>query len=274
MTLSRRELSRIAFSGLASAGAGFSARKIPIAVQLYSVRHTAEKDLAGVLAHVGKAGFDGVEFAGYYGHDAPAIRKMLDGNGLKVAGTHIQLDTLLGDNLPRTLEFNRTIGNRILIVPGLPQKYRSSIAAWKETAKIFDAIVDRVQPEGYVLGYHNHTAEFQPMEGQTPFDVFFGSTKKDVKVQFDIGHAARAGADPEAVIQRYRGRVISVHIKEYQPGNEDVHLGEGQVKWKDVFRALESSGGVEWYIVEEEAKSCQAYDCIDRSLQRLRKMGK
>jgi sugar phosphate isomerase/epimerase len=112
------------------------------------------------------------------------------------------------------------------------------------------------------------------MDGEVPFDAFFGAASKDVKVQLDVGHARRGGADPVAVINKYKGRVISVHVKEYAPGNEDASLGEGVVNWKDVFRALESAGGTEWYIVEEEAKSCQGFECVQRSIERLREMGK
>jgi sugar phosphate isomerase/epimerase len=274
MIITRRRFGQIAVSGLASAAGVFAAKKIPIAVQLYSVRRIAAKDLAGVLAEVARLGYQGVEFAGYYDHSAQQIRKMLDDNGLKAAGTHIGIDTLLGDALPKTIDFNRKIGNRNLVVPGLGRNYRSSITAWKNTAKIFSDIAAKVKPEGFTVGYHNHTIEFQKMDGEVPFDAFFGAASEDVKVQLDIGHARRAGADPVAVINKYKGRVISVHVKEYAPGKEDASLGEGVVNWKDVFQALESVGGTEWYIVEEEAKTCKGFECIAGSIERLHKMGK
>jgi hypothetical protein len=44
--------------------------QIPVGLQLYSVREACAKDLAGVLEAVSKMGYKGVEFAGYYGHDA------------------------------------------------------------------------------------------------------------------------------------------------------------------------------------------------------------
>ena len=84
---------------------------IPIALQLYSVRHECEKALPGVLHAVAAMGYDGVEFAGYYGRSAQELRRMLDDVGLRCAGTHTGLNTILGDELPRTIEFNRTLGN-------------------------------------------------------------------------------------------------------------------------------------------------------------------
>lgn len=275
MNVTRRRFGQAALSGLAStAGLLRAGKRIPIAVQLYSVRQVASKDFPGVLAEVARLGYEGVEFAGYYGHSAKDVRKMLDDNGLKATGTHTGLDTLLGDNLSTTLEFNRTIGNKYLIVPGMPQKYRSSIAGWKEAAEIFDRIAAQVTPNGFIVGFHNHFIEFQELEGQIPFDVFFGNAGRDVKVQLDIGHAQRAGVDPAAVINRYKGRVVSVHVKDYAPDNPNATVGQGIVKWKEVFHALETVGGTEWYIVEEEGKACQGFECVARSIKQLREWGK
>ena len=100
-------------------------RKMQIGLQLYSVRKDCAKDLAGTIAAVAKMGYMGVEFAGYHDKSAKEIRKMLDDNGIVCCGTHTGLDTLLGDNLKKTIEFNKTIGNRFLVVPSLPEKYRA-----------------------------------------------------------------------------------------------------------------------------------------------------
>ena len=64
--------------------------KIPIAVQLYSVREDCAKDLPGTLKAIAKMGYKGVEFAGYHGRSAKDLRRMLDDLGLKVAGSHIR----------------------------------------------------------------------------------------------------------------------------------------------------------------------------------------
>lgn len=276
MNITRRTFGQIAVSGLASTATLLAANKIPIAVQLYSVRHIAQKDLAGVLEQVAKLGFEGVEFAGYYGHEAPAVRKMLDANGLKVAGTHTGLNLLQGEELPKTIDYMKTIGNKNVIVPSMPAQYRKSIDGWKEAAKLFNEISAKLQPHGLLLGYHNHAVEFEKPEGasQTPFDAFFGTAVPAVKVQLDIGHCRRAGADPLAVVKQYDGRVISVHIKEYNPNNPEAPLGDGLVQWKQIFAELEKQGKTEWYIVEEEGKSCKEYECIGGAIERLHKMGK
>ena len=249
--------------------------KLPIGLQLYSVREDAKRDLPGVLAAVSKMGYDGVEFAGYYGHSAGDIRRMLDDNGLKCCGTHTGLDTLLGDQLPATIEFNQTIGNRFLIVPWLPEERHNTKEALLATAHLMNEISDKAQPHGMRTGYHNHTFEFHPMpDGELPWDIFFGNTGPEVVMQFDTGNAMHAHAEAPPFLRRYPGRATTVHLKEYSSTNDQALIGEGEVDWKTIFDLCENIGGTEWYIVEQESYAYPPLECVDRCLQNLRAMGK
>jgi len=250
--------------------------RIPIALQLYSIRKDCEQDLPGTLEAVARMGYEGVEFAGYYGRSAKELRAMLDGLGLAVVGTHTGLDTLLGDRLAETVEFNRTLGNRFLIVPGLPEERRNSHQAWLETARMFNEIAERLVEEGkgMVTGYHNHHIEFIPMDGEFPWDTFFSNTRQDVVMQLDTGNAFHGGVDPIPFLERYPGRAVTVHLKEYSGTNPKAIIGEGEVRWDDVFRLCETVGGTEWYIVEQESYAYPPLECVDRCLQALRAMGK
>lgn len=245
--------------------------KIPIAVQLFSVRHDCERDLPGTLKAIAGMGYDGVEFAGYYGRTAQELRGMLDDLGLKVAGTHTGLDTLLPDQLDSTVDFNRILGNRFLIVPWLPDKGRQG---WLDAADTFNAIAEKLQPLGMQTGYHNHHTEFTPVEGEEPWDTFFGNTRKDVVMQFDLGNGMHGGADPIPYLERYPGRATTIHLKEYSKEKGFVPIGEGDVPWQQVFRLCENEQGTEWYIVEFENEDYPALESIDRCLKWLRSQGK
>jgi sugar phosphate isomerase/epimerase len=248
--------------------------RIPIALQLYSVREDAARDLDGVLRAVAKMGYEGVEFAGYYGHDAPTIKAMLDQYGLKVAGAHVGIDTLLGDELQRSVEFHETIGNRFLIVPGLPAERRSSRAAWLDTAHTMNDIAEKLKPHGKRTGYHNHAIEFAPLDGELPWDTFFGNTNPEVVMQFDIGNALHGGGEAAPFLERYPGRATTVHVKEYSATNDKALIGEGDVPWQQIFNLCETIGGTEWYIVEQESYAYPPLECVDRCLQNLKAMGK
>ncbi|RKY03867.1 sugar phosphate isomerase/epimerase [Candidatus Poribacteria bacterium] len=247
--------------------------RIPIALQLYSVREDCAKDLPRTLEAVAKMGYEGVEFAGYYGWKAEDLRRLLDDLGLKVAGTHIGLNTLLGDEYERTVEFNKILGNKYLVVPGLPPERRSSKEAWIETAKLMDEIAAKLKEEGMKLGYHNHAVEFQPIDGEIPWDIFF-TTAKEVFMQLDIGNAMHGGADPIPYLRKYPGRSLTIHLKEYSSTNPKALIGEGEVNWKEVFELCETVGGTEWYIVEQESYAYPPLECVERCLKNLKAMGK
>ena len=247
---------------------------IPIALQLYSVREDCQKDLTGTLDAVAKMGYEGVEFAGYYDRTAEELRALCDPLGLKVVGTHTGLNTLLGDELPKTIEFNKILGNKFLIVPGLPEERRNSRAAWVETAKMFNELVDKAAAEGMFVGYHNHHVEFTPMDGEMPWDTFFGNARPEVVMQVDTGNALHGGADPVPFVKRYPGRAKTVHLKEFSSTDDKVLIGGGDVRWDEFFELCETVGGTEWYIVEQESYAFPPLECVDKCLQNLRKMGK
>ncbi len=248
--------------------------RIPIALQLYSVREDCTRDLPSTLEAVAKMGYEGVEFAGYYGREAKELRALCDNLGLKVVGTHTGLNTLLGDELKQTVEFNQILGNPFLIVPGLPEERRNSRVAWLDTAKLFNEIAEKVKPDGMRTGYHNHSVEFAPMDGELPWDTFFGNTNPEVVMQLDAGNALHGDADPVPFLERYPGRAATVHLKEYSSTNPKALIGEGEVRWDDLFALCESTAGTEWYIVEQESYAFPPVECVDRCLQNLKKMGK
>lgn len=246
---------------------------IPIGLQLYSVRDDCARDLPGTLAAVARMGYTGVEFYTFNDHKAQDVRTMLDDLGLVCCGAHVGLATLLGDALKRTVEYHQTLGNKYLVVPSLPEERRKSIAAWRETARLFSDLAARVKPHGMLVGYHNHGVEFQQLDGQVPFDVFFGATSPEVIMQLDLGNGMHGGGDMLACLRRYPGRAVTIHLKEYSPDNMAL-IGDGGVPWNDVFALCEQQGKTEWYIVEHEHYQIPPLACVQRCLENLRAMGK
>ena len=169
---------------------------------------------------------------------------------------------------------SKTLDNRFLIVPGLPEEFRSCAEAWADTAKMFNTIAEALEPEGMYTGYHNHHIEFAPMDGELPWDTFFGNTDPRVVMQIDLGNALHGGGDPVPYIAKYPGRALTVHLKAYSASNDKALIGEDDVPWQRVFDLCETSGNTEWYIVEQESYAFPPLECVDRCLQALKAMGK
>ena len=282
-SISRRAFLKTSASAAAFAGAqatallaagNYGGNKIPFGLQLYSVRNECAKDLVGTVTAVAKMGYKAVEFAGYHGRDAKTLRKLLDDVGLKCCGTHTGLDTLLADNLIKTIEFNHTLGNPFLIVPSLPGKYTKTHQGWLDAADIFNELVDKVKPHGMRVGYHNHNIEFKPLEGEVPWDTFFNRTKKEVVIQFDTGNGVAQGGDPVVYLKKKPGRVASVHVKPYSKTKPNALIGDDEQNWPEIFRLCETVAGVEWYIIEYESDAYPPLVSVEKTLEVMRRWGK
>lgn len=275
--LTRRQFINLGALSVAACGVGLqaavAAKKVPLGLQLYSVREQCAKDLPAVLKAVGAMGYKGVEYAGYYKRNAKELRQMMDDNGLVCCGTHTGMDTLEKDALEATLEFNHTLGNKYLIVPGMPEKRSNSKQAWLDTAKYFNELAARVKSHGMVVGYHAHAGDFKKIEEAVPWDLFFGNTQKSVVMQLDTGNCLDGGADPVAVLKKYPGRARTIHLKEHG-GAASAVVGEGEVKWSEIFKLCEAGRTVDWYIVEHERGGPDPLGDVKRCLESLKKMGK
>lgn len=232
-----------------------AARRIPLAVQMYSVRADCKRDFDAALEQVAAMGFEGVEFAGYYtyANRGPELRKRLDALALKAAGTHVGLDTLQGDALKATIDFHQTIGCGFLVVPGNPAFIDPERS--KALADTFNQLAETLKPLKMACGYHNHTNEFKKDGEKTFWDLFAERTSKDVILQQDCGWTAAAGFDPVACVKKYPGRTRTTHFKPYarpdEPGRKPI-LGQDSVDWAAIYAACDSVGGTDWIVVEQE----------------------
>ena len=259
--------------------AGFlpKTKQIPIALQLYSIRNDCREDFDGSLEQVAKMGFEGVEFAGYYHYAEKAadLKKKLDALNLKVAGTHIRLNTLQGDALKSAIEFHQIIGCSFLIVPGSadftdPEKS-------KALAETFNRLAEILKPLGMACGYHNHTAEFKKESGKTYWDLFAERTSKDVILQQDCGWSAAAGVDPVEYIKKYPGRTKTVHFKPTVVGGDTTKkaiIGQDSVDWAAIYSACSRVGATEWIVLEQETypDGKTPLECTQESLAGLKRI--
>ncbi len=245
---------------------------IPIALQIYSVREAAEKDLFGVLEAVARMGYDGVEFAGYYGHDPKDIRKVLDDLGLKAEGTHTGISLLDAEHIDATIETHKILGAEYCIVPWLPEDSRNTADACKATGDQLTKITERLRGEGLRCGFHAHEGDMHPIDGgKSAWYRLADATPADFIMQYDTANGLSGGADPVQPILDLPGRNASTHLKEAN----DLIIGDGPIPWAKVFEACETVGGTKWYVVEYEATSGRPpLDAVDDCLKSLRKMGK
>jgi sugar phosphate isomerase/epimerase len=253
--------------------------KIPIGLQLFSVRGECQKDLSATLQAVAELGYAGAEPWGYsgdklewLGHPAQDVRQMFDDNGLHCCGMHLSTNALLGDNLSRTIELNQILGNKFLIIAA-DKGRMSKLDTVMELARILNETAAKLKPLGMRTGYHAHGFDFVQHGDQTAWEILFSNTEQDVIMQMDIGNCANGGGDPIAMLHKFPGRAKSVHLKDYGGAPGSV-IGEGKADWDTIFELCDTSHYPLWYVVEEGNQDGLGFEVSGRSLQALRKMGK
>lgn len=254
-------------------------KKIPIALQVYSVREYASKDLRGTLKEIAKIGYKGVEFAGYYGHDAKDVRKWLDEAGLEAISTHLGVPALLEGQFDKTAEFEKTLGNKRLIVASGLSASCATDAGNQMTAYLFNEIAYKAEKVGMQIGFHAHFNDFTDVNGKTAWELFFSRTREDIIAQMDVGNCMHGGADPYDLVAKLPGRGKLMHVKaENEKGKSGACVGgKGDiVDWDKMFNIAETVGGIEWYIIEQEdcRKDSNLMEAVAECYENMKKMGK
>jgi sugar phosphate isomerase/epimerase len=252
--------------------------RVPVGLELYSVRTEYMRDLPATVTAVAGMGYEIVEFwAPYYQWttaQAKDVRKLLDDLGIRCLSTHNSGASVTPDGLDKAIELNQIIGSRAIVQASAPQA--SGIDDWKRLAEKLTGFADKLRPLGMSTGYHNHQIEWRLLEGQRPMDVIAANTPGDVILQFDVGTCVEAGADPIAWINANPGRIKSVHCKDWGAGTGrgySVAFGEGDAPWIPIFEAVEATGGIEYYLIEQEqSPPGQQLTMAQRCLENYRKL--
>ena len=275
-TISRRTFLGIAGAVPFAARAFAAAKDVPVGLELYSVRDELAKDLKGTVTRVAKIGYKIVEFYSPYFDwsmdQAKDVRRLLDDLGIQCRSTHNGTPSFSPDGLKKAIDLNQTIGSRYIIMAS-PGRV-TGLDGWKSVAEKLTSAAEQLRPLNMSTGYHNHQPEWSPVEGQRPIDIIAKGTPKDVALQFDVGTCLESGADPVAYINDNPGRIRSMHCKEWSKANGyGVALGEGEAPWKQIFDAAERTGGIEYYLIEQEQSGPGGqFAMVQRCLENYKKL--
>jgi sugar phosphate isomerase/epimerase len=213
--------------------------------QLYSSRNFPP--LEATLKMLAEAGYKEVEgFGGVYA-DPKAVRKQLDGNGLKMTSGHFSLD-LLENESAKAIDIAGTLGMKAVYCPHImPDQRPTDAAGWKKFGQRLEKAGEKIVKAGYVFGWHNHDFEFKKLPGgETPQQLIFEGGPS-LKWEADIAWVVRGGADPIEWIEKFADRTTAVHVKDIakagtktdEDGWDDV--GHGTMDWKAIWKALKKT---------------------------------
>lgn len=231
--------------------------KLPIALQVYSIREEAENDFAGVMKEVKNMGYDGVELAGLYGKTPEEVRDCLKVIGLNPISAHVSYQEFMED-LPVTVKRYATIGCKFLAIPYLTEDSRYGTDKFDEIMENIPKIAKECHKEGITLLYHNHDFEFaKTKESNYVLDAMYEKFSRDeLQTELDTCWVKVAGEEPTEYIKKYEGRCPVIHLKDYvsTPSFDFKALGYG-IQDIQAILSQSLSAGSEWVVVEQDRHS-------------------
>jgi sugar phosphate isomerase/epimerase len=243
-----------------------------VAIQLYTLRDACKEDFVGTLRKVAELGYDGVELAGDWGGlEAKELKALLDELGLQAAGSHVSIDRLEND-LERVIQEQKEIKSQYITCPFLPEDRRGGISEYRQLAQKLNEIGRVCADHGIQFSYHNHDFELEEINGSKPLHILLDETDpKWVNAELDIYWLTKAGENPVEWINRYKGRVPLLHLKDMTNDSEQffAELGTGGV---DVLSAIEEGkqAGVDWFVVEQDQTKKNPFESVKISIDYLK----
>ena len=249
-------------------------KKLPIALQLYTVRELMKDDFPGTLKKVADIGYQAVEFAGFGGLAVHEVKKLLVDLQLECAGSHVGFEQL-ESGLESTLAFHQEIGCQYIVCPSMPA---SLVEKGVEGISVFAAKLNEIGAKlkevGVQLCYHNHSFEFKEIEGRLLIDRLFSAADPQyVKAEVDVYWVQHGNQDPVAFLRKYAGRCPLLHMKDMTSGEKKTFapVGTGILDMRGIIRAAKETGAV-WYIVEQDRSEEPILQAIATSLKNLQEL--
>lgn len=273
--------------------------KLPVAVQLYSVRDEMEKDFYGTIKAMKEIGYDGVEFAGLFGQNPEEIKAFCEEIGIVPISAHVPYYDML-ENPEAVLADYVKIGCKYVVVPYLTEECRPGTEGFAATVEGIRKIGEAAKAMGMQLLYHNHDFEFVTIDGEYALDVLYSTVPEDLlKTEIDTCWVNVAGVNPAEYLEKYSGRAPVVHLKDFkktgdgqgklydligiddeaaEEEDEDsfsfMPVGHGVQDMPEILSACEKAGA-EWVVVEQDnpAKNDTPLNSVTLSREYLKTLG-
>ncbi len=273
---------------------------LPVALQFYSVRDEAEKDFFGTLEKIKEMGYQGVEFAGLFGHSPAQIKKECERIGITPISAHVPLDDMIAD-IEGTVKAYKEIGCEYIAVPYVTEERRPGAEKFDETVEYIKKIGEECNKNDMTLLYHNHDFEFKKIDGEYGLDMLYRLVSADLlKTELDVCWVNVGGEDPANFVLKYSGRAPVVHLKDFVMKGKDkpkklydligIDDESGEKEDEDAFSfkpvgygvqdmpsILDASvkAGAEWVVVEQDQpdKGNTPMNAAKMSREYLKKIG-
>lgn len=277
-----------AIPGLVRSNSFNPKKAIDAGLQLYTLGSLMTTDPQGTLRKLSEIGYKELESAGsekgnFYGFQPKELAKMVTDAGMTWRSAHVggaafrpeqmmQMAKTAEDSArvrniierfkdrPKAMNLTENAqeladaaaegGLNYLVCSSIPVHTMDEI---KTAVDVFSKAGEACKKNGVQFAYHNHTTEFDEVEGHRPFDYILANTDKDlVKMELDLAWATKAKQDPVELFKMHPGRFPLWHAKDLDKEKMNpAEVGSGVVDFKRIFANVATSG-MKYYFVEQD----------------------
>jgi sugar phosphate isomerase/epimerase len=268
-------------------------------VQLFTTMSVIDKDVEGTLKQIAAIGYKEIESAfsmkgGYYGMKPKEFAKLVSDLGMSWQAHHVNgapfnrpaprpaadgstaparpamppMKTLMNDT-QQIVDEAAEGGVKYLVCASIPVNKMEEV---KMSLEVLQKAAEAAKKAGLIFVYHNHTAEFEMVEGQRPFDMMTSQISADLlKFELDLAWATKAGVDIPALFKQHPGRFPLFHVKDLNKETQrPVEVGAGYIDFKPIFAAAKTAGVSHYFIEQDGAPS--PVDNLRTSFNNLKKI--
>lgn len=230
-----------------------------IGIQLYSVMSAVQNDPSAAIERLAGMGYNNVELVQWggdtkvFGMEPAEFKALCDRNGVEIVSTHssIQEDPANVQEIEKRwrqlFETQKACGGKYFVIPSYNAEYTE--AGIKQMADYFNRIGKIASEYGLMLGYHNHSGEYQKLKGsdKVMWEYLVENTDpRYVCFELDVYWCEKGGKDPVEYLKKYPSRIHMLHVKDY------FVIGQsGKVDFEGIFKQFYKNGMSE-YVVEIE----------------------
>ncbi len=266
-------------------------------MQLYTLRDALAADATACLDRVAAIGYKELELFDPVG--ISSMLPMLHDRGMFAVATHFLPGFVTGKwqtasqfmtppegvSGQHILEICAENGVGAAGVAVLFPEERNTLDDYRVFAQQFNSLGEQAKGMGVQLYYHNHSFEFQQIDGMFPFQVLMDHLDADlVKFELDVFWVQVSGEDPLPWIERLGKRLLAVHLKDLRPDTPvDVAmevdpsaflpLGQGMIDLPAVIRAARHAGAIFGFVEQDHHAGGDPFDNIATSLKYLQSLG-
>ncbi len=225
---------------------------------LYTIRDAMSQSPSKALSEAAAVGYDWVEAADhndrkFYGLKPSEYGRLVKKSGMSPLSSH---SAVRPDNYLQMIEDVAEAGMKYLMLPSLPEEWKSSIDGYQRAADFFNKAGEKCKKSGLKFGFHNHQEEFKEINGRVLYDILLEKTEPGLVIfEMDLAWITAAGKDPIAYFKKYPGRFEVWHMKDLTPEKKDATLGEGIIDFKPILAQARTAGMRYWFLEQDDCRT-------------------